>query len=180
MPPLPSLHRWGHTWVEASLAPVSMWSWSSHLCLMRDSQAPFGGLLLGPCLSLPTSSVSAHLPLPHIGLSRALTGVITHTDYKGTTSSYSKPKTRRGLAAPTCPQSPICRGWGLALPSWTQPRRSLAEGEAGQQGDQGALHLDLGCPRAHHLGRCPWEPSGGQEPCPHPRLACASEALSLL
>lgn len=179
MLPLPLLHRRGHTWVEASLALVPMRSWSSHLCFTRDSQAPIGGLLLGPCLPLPTSSVSAHLPLPHLGLSRALTAVITHPDYKGTASSYSKPKTRRGLAAPTCRQSPICRGWGLALPSWTQPRRRMAGG-AGQRGDQGALHLDLGCPGAQHLGHCPWEPSCGQEPRPHPRLACASEALSLL
>ena len=178
MPPLPLLHHGGHTWVEASLAPVPMRSWSGHLCLMRDSQAPFGGLLLGPRLHLPTSSVSAHLPLPHLGLSRAPTGVITHPDYKGTSSSYSEPKTRRGLAAPTCPQSPICRGWGLALPSWTQARRSLAEG-AGQWGDQGALHLDPGCPSAHHLSHCPWGPSCGREPRPHPCLACASKALSL-
>lgn len=167
MLPLPLLHRGGHTWVEASLAPVPMRSWSSHLSFTRDSQAPFGGLLLGPCLPLPTSSVSAHLPLPHLGLSRAPTGVITHPDYKGTASSYSKSKTRRGLAAPTCPQSPICRGWGLALSSWTQPRRSLAGG-AGQQVDQGALHLDLGCPRAQHLGRCPGSLPVGKSPARTP------------
>lgn len=53
MPPLPLLHRGGHTWVEASLAPVPMRSWSGHLCLMRDSQAPFGGLLLGHVCIFP-------------------------------------------------------------------------------------------------------------------------------
>ena len=168
-----------NTWVEASLAPVPMQSWSGHLCLTRDSQAPLEASSWGyVCIfphpqSVPTCPfLTLACPGPPQVSSPTL---MTRTPLLPT----QNPRPEGVWQLPPVPRAPFAEGGGgLALPSWMQPRRSLIWG-AGQWGDQGALHLDPDCPSAHHLSRCPWGPSCGREPCPHPCLACASEALSL-